>query len=178
MLTWFQFFSISLFVLGAVFCTLRLRSGTDLITCESELHGWVSRMACSILSPIGSSVELSFDFCGSNLFFGFWGENNLARRNKVSRRKNTVRMKRIARRNVRQETRSVIVRGALVAGKCITERKRSKVWAGQRRIIVLNLATSKMPPLAPLLPVAILKAKTRPRNLFHLPLLLWLLGSK
>ena len=25
------------------------------ITCESELHGWESRMACSILSPIGSS---------------------------------------------------------------------------------------------------------------------------
>ena len=29
----------------AVFYTLRLRSGTDLITSESELHGWVSRMA-------------------------------------------------------------------------------------------------------------------------------------
>ena len=27
-----------------------LRSGMDLITCESELHGWVSRMPCPILS--------------------------------------------------------------------------------------------------------------------------------
>ena len=32
----------------------RLRSGTDLITCEAELHGWESRMPCPILSHIGT----------------------------------------------------------------------------------------------------------------------------
>ena len=36
------------FFLGTVFYMQWLRSGTDLITYESELHGWVSRMACSI----------------------------------------------------------------------------------------------------------------------------------
>ena len=34
---------------------------------------------------------------------------------------------------------------------------------------MFNLATSKMPLLACLLPVAILKAKTSLRNLFHRP---------
>ena len=33
---------------------------TDLIKCESELHGWVSRMACSILSPIGNYVLVTY----------------------------------------------------------------------------------------------------------------------
>ena len=36
------------FFLCSVFYMQWLRSGTDLITYESELHGWVSRMACSI----------------------------------------------------------------------------------------------------------------------------------
>ena len=32
------------------------RSGTNLITCESELHGWESRMPCPILSHMGTRV--------------------------------------------------------------------------------------------------------------------------
>ena len=36
-----------------VFYMLRLRSGTDLITYESELHGWVSKVPCPMLSHIG-----------------------------------------------------------------------------------------------------------------------------
>ena len=59
MLTWFPIISISLFFLGAVFYMQWLRSGTDLITCESELHGWVSRMACSILSLIGTGIGVA-----------------------------------------------------------------------------------------------------------------------
>ena len=30
------------------------KSESSLMTCQAEPHGWVSRMACSILSPIGS----------------------------------------------------------------------------------------------------------------------------
>ena len=55
MLTWFPIISISLFFLGAVFYMKRLRSGTDLIKCELELHGWVSRMPCPILSHMGNA---------------------------------------------------------------------------------------------------------------------------
>ena len=55
MLTSFPMISISLLFLGAVFYMKRLRSCTDLIRCESELHGWISRMPCPILSHMGSS---------------------------------------------------------------------------------------------------------------------------
>ena len=56
MLTWFPIISISPFFLGAVFYMQWLRSVPNLITCESELHSWVSRMACSILSPIDKGI--------------------------------------------------------------------------------------------------------------------------
>ena len=54
-LTWFPIISISLFFLGAVFYMKRLRSSTDLITCESQLHSWVSRMPCPMLSHMGTA---------------------------------------------------------------------------------------------------------------------------
>ena len=55
-LTWFPIIFISLFFLGAVFYMQWLRSGTDLMTCEAELHGSVSKMVSSILSLIGKTV--------------------------------------------------------------------------------------------------------------------------
>ena len=49
-----NYFHFSFFLVpGAVFYMKRLRSGTDLITCESELHCWISRMPCPILSHMG-----------------------------------------------------------------------------------------------------------------------------
>ena len=42
----------SLFSLGAVFHIQQLRFGTDLITREEELQGWVSRMASPMLTHI------------------------------------------------------------------------------------------------------------------------------
>ena len=54
MLTWFPIICISHFSLSAVFYMHRLRSGTDLITCEAELHGSVTRMVSSILSLVGA----------------------------------------------------------------------------------------------------------------------------
>ena len=63
---WFPIISISLFFLGAVFYMSWLRSGTNLITCESELHGCESRMPCPILSDIGTRT------CQKQFFQGTW----------------------------------------------------------------------------------------------------------
>ena len=54
MLTWFPIICISHFFLSAVFYMQWLRSCTDLITCEAELHGSVTRMVSSILSLVGA----------------------------------------------------------------------------------------------------------------------------
>ena len=51
-----NYFHFSFFLggVGAIFYMKILRSCTDLVTCESELHGWISRMPCPILSHMGT----------------------------------------------------------------------------------------------------------------------------
>ena len=46
------------FSLDAAFRTLQLRSGTDLITCESELHDWVSTASILILTGTHETLAL------------------------------------------------------------------------------------------------------------------------
>ena len=51
--------SISLFFPGTVLYILLLRSCTDLIKCESELHCWVSKMLIAMLSHMGHGNSFS-----------------------------------------------------------------------------------------------------------------------
>ena len=54
--SWFPFLviQISRVILPVGYLKGLYKSESSLMTCEAELHDWVSRMTCSILSPIGS----------------------------------------------------------------------------------------------------------------------------
>ena len=71
------------FFLGAVFYMLRLRSGTDLITCESELHGWVSRMPCPMLSHMGIGGTAHCQLLATRLCKLFYSWHDLQSENPI-----------------------------------------------------------------------------------------------